>query len=138
MLVSENIYISPDKKVCAVQIHEMNYEFSTRNWFRVYYDGLYVRHTDTRKQAIALAKRLEVTPYIGKLRWYVGISPESYYKREAFSSRALPTQASHGDKYVVVIGPCITKRGALWLVEHTFYHFSNDMKYVERMAKLNA
>jgi hypothetical protein len=38
--------------------------------------------------------------------------------REIFRSETEPTLESHGDKYLAVIGPFRTMRGARFLVEH--------------------
>jgi hypothetical protein len=54
---------------------------------------------------------------ISRKRVYVGVNGN---KREIFRSLDEPTQASHGDKYMAVIGPFITVRGAEYMRSHPF------------------
>jgi hypothetical protein len=50
-------------------------------------------------------------------RLYLGVSLE---KREIFRSETTPTNQSHGEKYVYVIGPFRTKRGAEFMRDHGY------------------
>jgi len=45
-------------------------------------------------------------------KWYVG--EKAYSKNVAFQSETTPTERSHGILYNAVIGPFVTKRGAMW------------------------
>jgi len=49
-------------------------------------------------------------------RLYVGLFDDG--KREVFRSTATPTAESHGEKYVAVIGPFRTVRGANFMRDH--------------------
>ena len=44
-------------------------------------------------------------------RWYVGVRGNT---STAFPSPSTPTINSHGQQYAAVIGPFLTRRGALW------------------------
>jgi hypothetical protein len=44
---------------------------------------------------------------------YVGVKADR--GREVFRSETTPTRSSHGEKYVMVIGPCETMQGAQFM-----------------------
>lgn len=49
------------------------------------------------------------------MRYYVGCKEAA---REVFQSENTPTEASHGRRYLAVIGPFDTKQGAEFMAEH--------------------
>lgn len=49
------------------------------------------------------------------MKFYVGCSG---YSRLVFKAEHVPTSVSHGDRYVSVIGPFRTKRGATFMALH--------------------
>jgi len=63
---------------------------------------------------------------------YLGITPT--HEREIFSAKKNPTEETHGDKYLLCIGPFRTKRGATFMQR---YGFNNPhCQTVEEAEKL--
>jgi len=48
--------------------------------------------------------------------YYIGRNHEG--RRELFRSTKKPTASSHGDRYMYVVGPFRTKRGATFMLNH--------------------
>lgn len=52
------------------------------------------------------------------MKYYVGLRVDYPHDREVFTSRCKPTRITHGDKYLAVIGPFLTLRGAQFMAAY--------------------
>jgi hypothetical protein len=62
-------------------------------------------------------------------RWYVGFADGKW---NLFNFNTIPTYATHGSRYICVVGPFRTKRGAKWASEHQNFE---SVYNAEREAK---
>ena len=69
-----------------------------------------------------------------RTKWYIGFAGDKFM---VFKSLSEPTRESHGNEYRFVIGPFVTKRGALWAEKYgqSNPHF-NNVADAERFSKL--
>jgi len=66
-------------------------------------------------------------------RWYVGYNGQGFI---AFTTTETPVQTTHGDRFMYVIGPFRTRRGAFWAERYGYRnpHFCH-VRDAERLAK---
>lgn len=70
---------------------------------------------------------MKTKPYLGYKR-----GPDHTLAGEVFRSATVPTQASHGDTYLTVVGPFRTARAARYMRDNPYVE---TVQNAERLAK---